>query len=468
MKRYLYIFVVTLKINTYSQEAFFSFINDQKLTESSIGNMYNTVNLENDFISVSIEDSEKFYNYLFNEKFERIDTLTTENLPSKYKIYHGNTVFNSKYNLYFSNNNCSKFGVLNLNYDDNIFEISEIDINLNDDFYIGSLKILNNFYVLSITNDSSILNIYKFEEDTFVKKSIDFTGQKFLNKKNNFTSLYSVFYKSKSISIILDDEYSYLEKAFSEIKIFPKKSEITISIDDALTVTQLIRINLDDFTNSVKTINQPFIKTVGRFKRSNSFFLQNKLFQIISSSKNAKIKVTDLNSELVLKEFDFSAKKNISFSENKNPTKKELRKAKSFINKLSINDMGIFVKFEKDKFKINFGSYIVNGGTGMAMTPGFGSFSMNSGNVSFTPGAPIMTFYSFGSSNIMETTEIGTFNKNFDLINDVSFTNPYAEIRNFIFEKEDIINSKATFWYKGNLILATNIKKSNGINLYKF
>jgi hypothetical protein len=234
-------------------------------------------------------------------------------------------------------------------------------------------------------------------------------------------------------------------------------------------MSQILKIDLTSFEHSVKTFSQPFIPVVGIFNRSNSFIKNNKIFQVKTSSKQAKLKITDITSNEILKEETFTNNEIISFEKNIPKTKKGIRESKSFLNKLSVNKMGVSVLYNDGKYKLEVGSYVIGGGSAGVMTSGFGTFSLGaSENVSFSPGSPSYSLYSLGSIFEDETTIEGIFNENLNLIKDGFPSSAYSLVNNFLEDKENLISVKTLFWFKGNLILGAGIKNTKGFSFYSF
>jgi hypothetical protein len=472
IKNIFTLFFICISLSISSQENLFVFQNDLQKSTLKIDEIFNIVNKSNNNVAFTLADSDSIYNYLFDEKFNKLSELKSKKLPGKFKIFQGSSINNNTYSYYFSNNINSKFGVYSIDFNLKTATSKKIDLNFEKELYIQSLTLNDVFYLLSVNENSSTINVYKFSENTFEKKTLDLSQQRFLSAKNKISNLYNIFKNAHNIAKIKKDNALILEDAFSKIKIYSENDSLKISIDESFSLTQLISIDLNLFSFELETIKQPYLQ-VGNtiFKKSNSFLIDDLFFQIVSSSKTAKLKVSEYSSGKDIKEYQFSIGKNITFNPVKEETKKAKKNSKAFLRKLSstTHQMGISVVSDKNKYQIKFGSYILGGSGGMNMTPGFGSWSMSSGgSVSFSPGSPSYSYNSYGNSSIISDKITGTFDKNLNYINSTSPSNLYDSAISFEKKNAKRITAKTIFWYDGNLILVTSVKGSKDIRLIEF
>jgi hypothetical protein len=170
IKKSFTLLFICISISIYSQENLFVFQNDLKESTLKINEIFNIVNKTNNNIAFTLADSDSIYNYLFDKKFNNLSRLKSKKLPGRFKILQGSSINNNTYNYYFSNYINSKFGVYSIDFNLKTATSKKIDLNFEKELYIQSLTINDVFYLLSVNENSSIINVYKFSENIFEKK----------------------------------------------------------------------------------------------------------------------------------------------------------------------------------------------------------------------------------------------------------------------------------------------------------
>ncbi|MBC7641053.1 MAG: hypothetical protein H7174_01745 [Flavobacterium sp.] len=181
----------------------------------------------------------------------------------------------------------------------------------------------NNFYLLSLLKNTSILKLYVFNENGKTDKSIDLTSFHFLNdefKKTTFSDLMGKnIYNDRetySLATIIADLPNTIATNCKKRKIYIDNKTIKITIDINSLYTQIIIIDLDTFLPSEKMIKKPEIildssENDGGIVadiNSNSCLFDNKLYQIKSTSNYVKFSIKDLDDNLLFENTLYSEK----------------------------------------------------------------------------------------------------------------------------------------------------------------
>ncbi|HQZ26312.1 MAG TPA: hypothetical protein PLD18_13520 [Flavobacterium sp.] len=225
---------------------------------------------------------------------------------------------------------------------------------------------------MTVLKNSDKIKLYVFDTDgKLEERVIDLTGFKFFKSNYQKTTFYDV----------LDESYYATEIPFSLQKITPENptsivesskrrkcysngNTIIITFDANLDYTQLITLDLDKFKASEKFIKKPYISYTERFElNSNSFLIDNLLYQIKSSSSQLILTVKDLEDNLI-KSYEASDEnpiidfKNSNYvQENGGTTKTRILETSSqFIRKINNLNAGISC------YKLN-GNYLVTIGS---------------------------------------------------------------------------------------------------------
>ena len=172
--------------------------NNLKESDIWLKQSFASVDQLNNNLSLYIEDFDEIYGYLFNDKLEKISELSAETLPNKYRVYLGNGVHDLQHNIYISNNKKTKFGVYSFDFKSKNVEVTKIDIELKKEKFLQALTYQNTFYIFTVLKDQSLINVYQFSKESYLKKTIDLSHKTFLNNKNEVSTLYNILLKGTS------------------------------------------------------------------------------------------------------------------------------------------------------------------------------------------------------------------------------------------------------------------------------
>ena len=473
MNKYALLFFLLSSFSSFSQEEVVSISNDLKTSLSEINRTFASVNESNGDFSVYLEDADSVYGYLFNSKYESISQLKTEDLRNKYKMFLGSTVDNLVHSTYFSNEKNTKFVTQSFDFENNSSSIKEINLSLENEMFLQSFTYNNTFYILSIVKNQSLINLYVFDKSNYTKNTVNLSEITFINWLNRKTSLHQLLLRDDGLSKIVNDVPSSLINSFKYSKLYLNNNKIILTLDQRFQYTEIISINLKDYTHTYNTINHNQEDNAAlKFKRSNSFLVDSILFQASIIKEKFVFSIKNLNSNETLKESNFTRDKMISF-ENTNAVldKKDKKRTKRFLRRATNTIVGIDVKKQENAYQIELGSYRLAQSGGVAMpTMGFGTFAMNSpGNVTFTPGTPSFSFSSYGMNSSVDsnTTEVVLDDK-FEFESDKLSDNVFDKIEKFSEEKSDFVNSENIFQYKNYMFYCAALENSKGFLIVKF
>jgi hypothetical protein len=136
-------------------------------------------------------------------------------------------------------------------------------------------------------------------------------------------------------------------------------NRLILTLDHNLKKTQLFDIKLDSIAIKEKTFLQPENKKAS--KSSNSYYFENKLFQINTNAEDFLMDVKDLDSEKVIKSITVAKNDTIRFKnspfliQRDNSKPSELKNTAKFLQQLSSSDIGISVFKNKKNLFITVG-----------------------------------------------------------------------------------------------------------------
>lgn len=474
MNKYIIILAFLTSFYCFSQEEVISIKNDLKTSIDELDRTFASVNESNGDFSVYLEDFDSVYGYLFNSKYEKIGSLKTTALSAKYEMFLGSTVKNSIHYTYFSNNKNKKFSIQSFDFENKQAETKEIDLPLKKEKFLQSFTYNNTFYILSIIKNQSLINLYEFDKFDYSKKTINLSEISSLKSQNQKTTLHQLLHKDDGISKIEYGIPSALTDAFKYSKLYLKNNKIIITLDHRFQFTEIISIDLDDYSHTSEIVNQNQEDNATIiFKKSNSFLVENTLFQASVINEKFVFSIKDLTSKETLKEYSFIRDEKLSFN-NKNEAidKKEKKRTKRFIRRATNGIVGINLNKYNNDYHIELGSYRIVSSSGYMMTtPAMGSFSINgAGSVVFTPGTPSFAFATYGSnagvdSNTIEVVLDGNFEFKSEELND----NVFDKIETFKKNEEfDFMNIEQIFKHKNTILYFEARESGSKFSIRKF
>ena len=284
-------------------------------------------------VSFFISDKENISAIKFNEDFKIIDSLKAPRPDLRFESMIGYSLSDSKHNVFWTSFKNKEINLQSFDFKAKTITNSVFNFDFSKEKIIQKLSINNLFYIISLVNKSNILKVYVFDKDGKLEvKAIDTTSYTLANKNGETTTLYKVFEESFmpfepsfSLKRVTNDTPTSLTFAAYKRKIYTTQNEIIFSFDNCIDFTQLYKLNLTDFSISRTTISQPtkgFDMATNVYAdasdertpdiNSNSFIINNKVFQIRLSPDLVKISVKTINGELI-KEYSARYDKPIDF-----------------------------------------------------------------------------------------------------------------------------------------------------------
>ena len=219
----------------------------------------------------------------------------------------------------------------------------------------------NNFYLLMKYKTKQALTAYVFKNGVADEKFLDFSSFAFRDRKTQQKTFNQIL-NENPIEKMESGDYNPLYKATSKSKLYILPNRLILSLDQGLRKTQLFDINLENSEIKEKTFLQPLGQK--NAKTSNSFYHENKLYQLNVNSNELLFDIKDYNSGELIKSFTVLKKDTIRFNnspllmqiEDRKP--KTIKNTSNFIKELASTNAGLSV------FKNKKNLFITLGGTG--------------------------------------------------------------------------------------------------------
>ncbi len=171
-----------------------------------------------------------------------------------------------------------------------------------------------------------------------------------------------------------------LLKASKEIKKYQAGQSYIITLDHSRNYTQILTINLSDFSFTSKVVNKPAIPEIdSEFVKSNSFVLDGKLFQYKVGAESISFQIDNLKESnpkiyYIEKEKPITWK-NSEIIQEMNDGVRILEKSNQFINKMNnMNNDGVSVYKLGENYLVTLGvvsEEMQSGGAAIAGSFGF-------------------------------------------------------------------------------------------------
>ncbi|SHL74739.1 hypothetical protein [Flavobacterium chilense] len=272
-------------------------------------------------------------------------SISDDGNPSLYwSTGKSNTILITKYYL---ENKTSK--TLNFTFPENIESV------------ITTFQNNNTFYILGKEKSNQHLLLYEFKNGKCEIKMFDFSTFLFQNERGLKFSLSSLL-RYFPIQKIESDDFNPLSKTSSINKMYVLDNRIILTFDYNLKKTQVFDLDMETSEVTEKNFDQPVSKTPTR--TSNSFYNENKLFQIKASKDEFLLNIKDFDSGKTIKNIALSKNDTIRFKNSPlylqiNDNKpQELKTTGKFLKQLSNLSAGISVLKSKNTNLITFGGYI--------------------------------------------------------------------------------------------------------------
>ncbi len=482
MKKIIFaLFLLLQNLILFSQEEKVVFSNDLKTSSYSIKESYTIFDDADNTLAVFLQDPQNVYGYLYDQEFNQLGKVQLPNLARKYKVFLGSSSKGKSKNIYLSNERKTKFSVIGFSFDGGNIVNEEIELKLKNEKFVQSVSLNNKFYILSTTKGQSLLNVYEFGENASYKKhTLDFSMQRMLDKDNKRVTLYSAMAQKKggatsyTLEKVQYENPNSIETTSSKSKLYIIDNQIIITLDGSKEFTQIIKLDINNYTYELRTLEMPFISYSGEFKKSNSFIHDKFIYSIVSCSDEMTFRIQHLEDESIKKEYSIKKDEAIIFKNSPIIQEggvyakyRELEKTKRFLRKITSSDVGISVYKINNSFQITLGGVKTLSRGGAPMTPGFGGIPMGAIGplqMSFNP-----TMAAFGSYTSTKSTYINClFDEGFEHIEGDIQDNVFDKIDLYLDDNDLYVSAETVFGAHGSTYLGYFIKSKRQYKILKF
>lgn len=443
---------------SFSQEV----VNEFNLKLERKRDYFQVTNETNKEVILFLNDKEKLTSLRFDDKFNIKDSLSTARPEKTYDEIIGYSQKENNYFLFWGSKDRKEIDVQYFNFIKKETKTTPINLELKKEKIIKELTINNTFYLITIVKNTSILKFYISDENgNLNEKTVDLSNLEFKNSAFNTALLYDVLTENSSsffIQTIGADSPPSLALSSKQFKVYTyKNDEVIFTIDNNAFATDVLRINLNDFTSTLKSVTHKRISR-GEYEsltfKTNSFLIDDKILQIKTNPEVLFFTVSDINGIRIkefktLREEEIKFKNSDVFQEIKSiHNKKVLEKPKQFIRKINNSTPAISCYTLNGLYYTIIGSSQdiahASGGPAMGMGGGFGGgFGGTSMSFGFTSSYTIGNLISYKDKNVVYTNCL--FDSNFNHVEDKIKTSAFEKARLFLEENDDVKDSPSIF-----------------------
>jgi hypothetical protein len=367
LKKYLLLSLLISSSISQSQEI----VNSTPVALKKNKSVFQIVNNSTKETTLFVADKEKVKAIRLNREMQIIDSISTLRLnPSTYVAMIGYNENKSNINLFWTSSNHKDLFIQQFNFDKLNPENKTYSLPLKDEKFLQSFSQNGKFYILTVLKNSDKLKFYVFDNETLEEKIIDLTGFKFYKSNYQKTTVYGMFgeyhFNSDlpfSVQKINPENPTSLVESSKKKKCYSIGKTIILTFDNNIDYTQLITLNLESFTAIEKFVKKPPIAGDRLYLNSNSFLIDDKLYQIKSTSNQLIFTIKDLEDNLIKSYkasdtnpiIDFK-NSNIIQENGKLTNKRILETSSQFIRKTNNQNSGISCYKLNENYLVTLGS----------------------------------------------------------------------------------------------------------------
>lgn len=336
---------------------------------------YHIPDLEQELNYLVINDRNNSSIYKLNAKMQLEDSIHQNKIDSKYILNTGAIIENSEPVLFWSTKNSTSIISQKFDFNSHQYELHTFDLNLKKEKILGQFTALNQLYILTVLDDSSLIKIYKFTDSKTVRTQLVNLGSYIFYdrdyKKQNLDQVLKHAFPTErtgfepyELDYIDLDSPTPISLTANKKKFYIENNILTITLDHNSDHTELIRLDLTNNSHQQLYVKKPFIKSESRFElNSNSFLYKDRLVQIKTSTSNLFLTVKDLDGNL-LSEFTANKKDELSFingkpkiyMNNKRGGIKDVEKTAVLLNQLKNKKIAVSCFENQNGYNITFGA----------------------------------------------------------------------------------------------------------------
>lgn len=355
--RFLHLFIcLFLSLTIHSQSYLFSI--KQKDTTEIVGVYnYKQPNSKEYWTITTTKDSVHLYQ--MNNRTLLVNQLSYTKPDKELLILAGATFSQSgEPILFWTNSEINKITSQKINLKEGTSVSQSFVFQYKNEFYLTIVNEHNRFGLLTIANDKNLLLFYDFVDGKPIMNEIHFESNHLPTENKSNLSLLK-FFQNNPLEIIPSYGHIPLYQSVAKSKIYVLPDSMVLTFD-LPSETKLIKIPFSNYTIESERFS---IDSSIKNANSNSFFHENKLFQLVSNKDVLQLNFFDLSSQKDSKSISIQKNDTIKIANSKITVQSPdnrityLNSTKKFLRRMANRPLGISVYQHKS------GNLILTAGT---------------------------------------------------------------------------------------------------------
>lgn len=319
-------------------------------------------------VTLFMVDKNKLTGYQLDASFQIKDSLTIPFNPKEFKGMVTSHPNQNEILIYWRTKTQHELFIHRFDFTIKKVSHNTIIIDPGKEKIVSNFTQNNIFHVVTFTKDASIVNIYKTDGTTVDKKVVDCSNFRFVNSENKRVSLWSLYDEHSwrvyysGFELISPKAQSSLVNSTNMKKAYVRDHEIIFSFDNSKSYTQLLTVDLNDFTAKQKEYPQLSFGMIDSGSgMSNSFIANDYLIQVKSISSSLYFQVKDFEGNVITKYF-ISSDKDLEFStsdiyqeEGSFKKRKVVDSPKKLLRKINNLNLSVNSYYHSDTFFLTLG-----------------------------------------------------------------------------------------------------------------
>jgi hypothetical protein len=391
MKMKKIIILLLLSIQSYTQDLVSSF----ELKLKSNKDVFQIVDESTKQVNFFVSDRKKIFAFILDSGLEIKDSLSTDRPERKFKDIVGYSSANGKKYIYWATD--KKDEIFSQEFDFSNRKTRGISIGfsngIENETYLESFASNNNFFILKINKITKSLQLFELSNGIMNSYTINTNSMKFFDKDNQQASIYKIinngdsfvgYDSEKKLSKIITECPSTLTESARKRKLYVINNFMYITIDNSNLKTQILKVDLATKESHLLDVDKPIVNNLETEIETNSFLVDNKIFQIVVTPKKMHLVGKDFSGNLIK---EYVINENDKFGINNTPfvreritgSERELETTSQFLRKIVRSNLGLAIYPLYDNYLITLGSVSAEMRGGGAPMMGMGGFGMPMG-----------------------------------------------------------------------------------------
>jgi hypothetical protein len=362
----LFFLVLNVSAQLFGQDFTTSF--GIKLSKKSLA--YNFVDKEKDEAYLFVANTKVVKYSHFGSNFEVLDSMTVVRPEKEFVSIAGVNKSDESMSVFWINDDNNQLYQQEVNFKNRSVNLAKKHrFDFSNQKVIQAISSNTSFHLLTITTNSNLLTLYTFDANGSESiHKIDLGNQDFVNSKDEITNLYGIlkekinsFDTAFELPLIDNETPNSLTITAKKRKLFLHQNALYLSIDSNIQYTQIIILNLSDYSFSTTQIQQKIIQNDVSSK-TNSLIVGDVIYQIAANSQKMIFSVCTLDGNMIKEyssnsdgKFEFSNSAILESTVNPKYRKNKIEKTGQFISTMSTMNFGLSYYNYKGKNLITIG-----------------------------------------------------------------------------------------------------------------